>query len=134
MPDQPHRKGRRNPALLQPDGNAGPQIDLTEQHTEDMDDPRDGGATEFHLLDEGDFITVSATIPVVLEGHHKESYFGSKVTVRVREDEAAEFAAARGRSVAMGSILDQVEEAEDGLRRYEEQQAARLAAAGVTPR
>lgn len=128
-PSRPAR-GRRDPALLAPDGDAGPQLPVPDDEHNDPDE-QSPDSVELFLLDEGDIVTVSFTMPVVLEGHARETYLGSKITTRVRMDEDGPLAAARARAVAIDSVLNSIDEAEEALRSYAEHQAARLAAAGL---
>lgn len=131
MPDQtPHRRGRRDPQLaaqLQP-GPDGPETD---------EEPEDQGGFEQQLPDllhEGETFSLKVSMPIILAGSARETYITAEFMGSQQPDEHWADASARGRAFLLYNIGEQIEEAEELIRQYEEQQAAKLAAAGVTPR
>lgn len=125
----PPTRGRRNPALLAPDGDAGPQIDtIDEAEQAGIDEPGTESAQP-PLMYDGELLQTSMTLAVVLPGDSKESYFGSRGVFRLQPGEDADDLAARAITVVRSSVLNQLDDAIDALAEYMTQ----LASSGRVP-
>lgn len=115
------RKGRRNPELLTPlpvttELDVNPEVehqDLAEMGPEQS------------LLFEGDVVTSSATLAVILPGDSKESYFGYKVTTRVQDGENHAEVYERLATVVTQSVIAQIDDTIDALGAYSQDLEAR---------
>lgn len=127
----PPARGRRNPALLAPDGDAGPQVapdPIDEAEQASADEPGAEG-TQPPLMYDGELLQTSMTLAVVLPGDSKESYFGSRGVFRLQTGEDADDLAARAITVVRSSVLNQLDDAIDAVAEYMTQ----LVASGRVP-
>lgn len=125
----PPARGRKNPTLLAPDGDAGPQIDTIEEAEQAGADEPGAELTQSPLMYDGELLQTSMTLAVVLPGDTKESYFGSRGVFRLQPGEDADDLAARAITVVRSSVLNQLDDAIDALAEY----MAQLATSGRVP-
>lgn len=116
-------KGRKDPSLLTPDGDAGPEISIEEQEESNRDEPGAEMAGGPQLMYDGELLQTSMTLAVVLPGDSKESYFGARFVGRVQPDEDAEEISARAITVVRESVIGQIDDAIDALAEYQRQLA-----------
>jgi hypothetical protein len=109
----PARKGRRNPDLLT---TVPQEIDIavepTEQHFELGEQPDEP------LVFDGDVVTSSVTLAVLLPGDSKESYIGYKLTSRVQPGETAADVYSRVVTTVNESVVSQIDDVIDRLGEY----------------
>lgn len=122
-------RGRKDPALLAPDGDQGPQIDLSPEEAEEHGGPVAGDDIEQvtpTLLYDGELLQTSMTLAVILPGDVKESYFGSRAVLRKQPGEDDDQVASRGITLVRETVISQIDDAIDALAEYQEELQARL--------
>ena len=121
-------RGRKDPSLLSPDGEQGPQIELSPEEAQDNGGMTEPGDVEnvVPLMYEGELLQTSMTLAVTLPGDHKESYFGSRFVGRLQLGELDDELVARGITVVRETCIAQIDDAIDALAEYQKQLAARL--------
>lgn len=116
-------RGRRDPSLL--------EGDQALQHTADLEggeDPDDDGQgyddNDVQVLFEGDHVRVSVSVPVTLGDMDRYSIVQAEALAHVQGDEGGVDTAGRALAAMRYSFFATVEQMEDDLRAYQEQQAA----------
>lgn len=114
-------RGRRDPGLLNEQAAEQAAQDLPD----DQDLPEDGFEPDIVLLYEGETISSHISVPVTLGSMDRYSIVQAEVHCTVQNGELDQITAARARAMARQQFFAQVEEMEEDLRAYAEQEAER---------
>lgn len=115
-------RGRRDPSLLAAEQAAE---QATQDLPDDEDEPDDGFEPDIVLLYEGETVTSHISVPVTLGGMDRYSIVQAEVHCTVQNGEPDQITAARARAMARQQFFAQVQEMEEELRIYAEQEAER---------
>lgn len=84
------------------------------------------GEAPDEMIYDGEILTSSMTLAVVLPGDQKESYFGSKLTARKQPDETDAELVGRVIAVVRDACLGQIDDGVDAIAEYQATLQARL--------
>lgn len=121
-------RGRKDPSLLTPDGEQGPEVELSTEELEENGaaEPGDIEQAGPTLMYDGELLQTSMTLAVTLPGDSKESYFGARFVGRLQEGEPDDNLAARAITMVRETVIGQIDDAVDALAEYRTQLSARL--------
>lgn len=121
-------RGRRDPSLLEQQQQEAEQArTLVGQPTDGGEDEPDELDENMQVLFEGDTVRTGVSIPVSLAGMDRYSLIQSEATAHVLDGETGLDTAARARAAMRISFFASIEELEDDLARFSEEQAANQA-------